>query len=152
MPVVGGFLKDKPEDLELLPDGAMHAETTAPDQASDVGLSWRDASHGKPFWIVVCALFLVGVSVQGCIVHLTAMLNDRGIPIRATTVASSLLGAAVLIGRVGSGYLLDRFFAPYLTALFFGGIAVGLVCFGRAVQQLLRLWAHSSLGWAWAQK
>jgi hypothetical protein len=44
-------------------------------------------------------------------------------------LASSLLGAAVMIGRVGTGYLLDRFFAPYVGALFFGGVAAGVGLF-----------------------
>jgi len=36
------------------------------------------------------------------------------------------VGAAVLLGRVGTGYLLDRLFAPHLAAVFFGGAALGI--------------------------
>jgi predicted MFS family arabinose efflux permease len=36
------------------------------------------------------------------------------------------LGLALLIGRVASGYLLDRFFGPYVAASFFGAAAVGI--------------------------
>ncbi len=38
----------------------------------------------------------------------------------------SLAGGAALIGRVGIGYLLDRFFAPYVAAWFFCGFALGI--------------------------
>jgi cyanate permease len=75
---------------------------------------------------MVCAFFLVGASVQGCLVHLTAVLTDRGITVQTAALGSSLMGAAVLLGRVGTGYFLDRFFAPYLAAVFFGGVAVGI--------------------------
>jgi len=40
--------------------------------------------------------------------------------------AYAILGAAVLIGRVGIGYLLDRVFAPRLTAICFIGTAFGI--------------------------
>ncbi len=126
MPVVGAFLKEKPEDLGLLPDGATLADATAPDAAGDAGLRWRDAWHTKAFWVMVIAFFLVGASVQGCVVHLNAMLTDRAMAIQAAALASSTLGAATLIGRLVSGYLLDRVFGPLLAALFFSGVAVGI--------------------------
>jgi len=52
---------------------------------------------------------------------MVAMLTDRGSSVQAAALGSSLLGVALLIGRVGTGYLLDRVFAPRLAALFFGG-------------------------------
>jgi MFS family permease len=126
VPVVGTFLKEKPEDIGLLPDGSMHADATTRDDTIDPGLGWHEAWHTKTFWVMLAAFFLVGASVQGCVVHLTAMLTDRAMTVQATSLATSLLGAAVLTGRLGSGYLLDRFFAPYLAALFFGGVAAGI--------------------------
>ena len=127
LPVVGAFLKDKPQDLGLLPDGASPADSPADGEASALGLSANDAWHSRTFWLMTCAFFLAGASVQGCLVHMAAMLADRGISVQAAALGSSLMGAAVLTGRVGTGYLLDRFFAPYLAAVFFGGAALGIV-------------------------
>ncbi len=127
MPVVGAFLKEKPQDLGLLPDGAPPADSASACDAGALGLSAHDAWCSRTFWLMVCAFFLVGASVQGCLVHLTAMLTDRGITLPMAALGSSLIGAGVLIGRVGTGYLLDRFFAPYLAAVFFGGAAFGIV-------------------------
>ena len=75
---------------------------------------------------MVCAFSLVSVSVQGCLVHITAMLTDRGISVQTAALGASVMGAAVLIGRVGTGYLLDRFFASRMAALLFGGAAAGI--------------------------
>lgn len=75
---------------------------------------------------MVCAFFLVSISVQGCLVHTTAMLIDRGIAAQTAALGSSLVGAAVLLGRVGTGYLLDHLFAPRVAAVFFGGAALGI--------------------------
>ena len=39
---------------------------------------------------------------------------------------TSLVGAAVMVGRVGSGLLLDHVFAPRVAILFYGGAALGI--------------------------
>ena len=54
------------------------------------------------------------------------MLSDRGIPAQTAALGSSFVGAAVLLGRVGTGYLLDHLFAPHVAAVFFGGAALGI--------------------------
>jgi MFS family permease len=134
VPVVAAVLKEKPEDLGLLPDGRRPGLGEVLSQASLVGVSRHDAWRSRSFWILVCAFSLVSVSVQGCLVHLTAMLTDRGMTVQAAALGASIMGAAVLIGRVGTGYLLDRFFAPHIAGLFFAGAAtgIGLLRFGGA--------------------
>jgi MFS family permease len=126
IPVLLAFLKEKPQDLGLLPDGAPPRNSTAESEAAAQGLSAHDAWHSGAFWIMVCAFFLVSASTQGCVIHLAAMLGDRGITARTAALGSSLVGAALLLGRVGTGYLLDRLFAPRIAAVFFGGASLGI--------------------------
>jgi cyanate permease len=111
IPVVAVVLKENPRDLGLLPDGARPSPDAAPLEAGLLGLSRYDAWRSRTFWIMVCAFSLVSLSVQGSLVHITAMLIDRGITVQTAAFGASVMGAAVLIGRVGTGYLLDRFFA-----------------------------------------
>jgi MFS family permease len=135
IPVVAAILKEKPQDLGLLADGAESGLGAAPHGAGSDGLSRYEAWHSRTFWLMVCAFSLVSVSVQGCLVHLSAMLTDRDIAVQTAALGASVAGAAVLIGRVGTGYLLDRFFGAYVAALFFGGAAagIGLLIVGRAL-------------------
>lgn len=42
------------------------------------------------------------------------------------TLGSYLVGVAVLTGRAGTGYLLDRLSAPRLAATLFGGASLGI--------------------------
>ena len=125
IPVVAAILKEKPQDLGLSPDGARPKLGAAP-LGDSPGLSRYDAWRSRTFWFMVCSFSLVSVSVQGCLVHMTALLTDLGISVQTAAFGVSLMGAAVLIGRVGTGYLLDRFFGSYVAALFFGGAAVGI--------------------------
>jgi MFS family permease len=126
IPIAAAFIKEKPQDFGLLPDGAPPKNSTAGREAAAPGLSTHEAWHTGTFWIMVCAFFLVSVSVQGCVVHTTAMLSDRGISAQTAALGSSLVGAAVLIGRVFTGYLLDRLFAPRVAAVFFAAAALGI--------------------------
>jgi MFS family permease len=132
IPVLMVFLKEKPQDLGLLSDGAPPRNSTAGSEAAVQGLSAHEAWHSRVFWIMVCAFFLVSASTQGCVIHLAAMLGDRGITARTAALGSSLVGSALLLGRVATGYLLDRLFGIGLLWLgttqvaFAGSFLIGL--------------------------
>jgi MFS family permease len=123
-PVVGCFLEDKPADFGLRPDGA----SVKTDGAAGVpqGLTAREAWRSTDFWLMVCAFTLVSASVQACVVHMAPMLIDRHLGTRAAAFGSSLIGAAVMIGRFGTGYLLDRTFAARLASILFAASASGM--------------------------
>ena len=80
------------------------------------------------------------------------MLTDHGISVERAAFASSLLGVALLIGRVFSGYFLDRFFGPYVAILLFSGVAVGISLLWAAQAGASRCWQPSSSVWGWARK
>lgn len=126
IPVVGIFLKDSPEKMGVLPDGALDWHAGSKRRSDEQGVTWRVARRRGPFWLMASAFFLVGASVHGCVIHLVPMLTDRGISAERAALASSLLGAALLVGRVLSGYLLDRLFGPHVAVLLFGGVACGI--------------------------
>jgi predicted MFS family arabinose efflux permease len=78
--------------------------------------------------LMVGAIILVGASVHACVLHLVPMLSDQGVSSNRVALATSFLGIVLLIGRVGSGYLLDRFFAPRVAMCLFGRRPVELLC------------------------
>jgi MFS family permease len=137
VPVVACFLKESPEEIGLLPDGAVAARSVPHEEDSEEGLTWRDARRSATFWLMVGAVFLIGASLHGCVVHLAPMLSDQGVSAQRVGLAISILGSALLIGRVGSGYLLDRFFAPRVAMCIFGAVTCGIA--------LLRIGAMSGL-------
>ncbi len=138
LPIAAVFLKNDPREEGLLPDGNVDAGATVSGvvaERRDVeGLSWHDTWHSSTFWLLIGSFFLAAASVHACVLHMPALLTDRGVNAQGAAVASSMVGFALLIGRVGTGYLLDRFFAPRLAAFFFCGAAVGIgvLMFGAA--------------------
>jgi MFS family permease len=130
-PVVARFVKENPAYLGPLVDGG----GTSTDAMEDVGrgLTAREAWRSPDFWLMACAFTLVSASVQACVVHMAPMLNDRNLGARAAALGSSLIGAAVMIGRIGTGYLLDRTFAARLASILFAvsGLGIALLFLGN---------------------
>jgi MFS family permease len=126
VPVVGAFLKDSPEKMGLHPDGILDFKAGSEERKNEQGVSWSVARTKPTFWFMASAFFLMGASVHACVIHLVPMLTDRGISIERAAFASSLLGVALLIGRVFTGFFLDRFFGPYVAMLLFIGVAIGI--------------------------
>ena len=57
---------------------------------------------------------------------MSAIFTDRGVTAERAAIATSLVGIAVMVGRLASGYLLDRLFAPRVAILFYGATALGI--------------------------
>lgn len=123
-PVVAFLVKEKPKDFGLLSQG----DSAKTDGIENIrqGLTTRDAWRSRDFWLMALAFTLVSASVQGCVVHLAPMIGDRNLGTRAAALGSSLVGAAVMIGRVGTGYLLDRTHAARLASVLFAVSALGM--------------------------
>ena len=60
------------------------------------------------------------MAINGTIVHIVALLTDRGIPLQVATGALSIAGIAIIVGRMICGWCLDRYWGPY--------VAVCLLC------------------------
>ncbi len=93
---------------------------------SVAGLSMGEALKNAQFWTMTITFLLVIVAVNGTIAHMIAMLTDRGIPLQTATAALSVVGLAIVISRTGAGYLVDRFFAPYVAVVFFFCPIIGI--------------------------
>ena len=130
LPGVAAFLKERPENMGLLPDGYAQVHVSATSALNDGGLTLREALHTSSFWIIASVLFLVTASVHACFIHLPAMMTDRGSTAQLAAFASSLFGVGLFLGRVGCGYLLDLFFAPRVAGLLFLAVAIGIGLLG----------------------
>jgi MFS family permease len=87
--------------------GPLHQEV-AP--VAHSGVTWQQGLRCFAFWIIVAVLFVSSISMNGAITHLSALLTDRGITARDAALCASALGGSSLLGRIGVGWLLDRFF------------------------------------------
>jgi MFS family permease len=126
VPMVTIFLQNDPSDLGLEPDGVESAVSAVEGSASIEGLRWTEIWQSPDFWLMIAVFVLTSASVHAGVLHMPALLTDRGLSPGRAAMASSVIGISVVLGRLGSGYLLDRFFAPHVAMLFYGASAVGV--------------------------
>lgn len=96
------------------------------------GLTWRQGTRSFPFWIIVAVLFVSSISMNGAITHLSALLTDRGISPWHAALCASILGGSSVLGRIGTGWLLDRFFGARVAFVVSLVTAAGIFILARA--------------------
>ena len=96
------------------------------------GASTREGLRSRIFWIIVTVLFLSSITQNGSIAHLASLLTDRGLSLANAAAAASVLGGATLAGRLVTGWLIDRYFAPRVSFCLLAVAALGTFLLSNA--------------------
>ncbi|MBV9153343.1 MAG: MFS transporter [Alphaproteobacteria bacterium] len=83
------------------------------------GVDARAAFRSGLFWALAVAFFLDVIAINGTLTHIVALMTDRGIALQAATATLSGVGIALILGRILSGWCLDRLWGPYVAVAFF---------------------------------
>src|SRR5260370_22388897 len=116
--------------------GGEHAESPA-SQERPPDLEVREALGGRRFWLIACALLLVSTLTQGLVVHTVPLLTDKGHSPEAAATLMIAVGLSTMAGRLLSGYLVDRIFAPFVAAFFFLLPCLGIYLLDSAVSPVV---------------
>jgi MFS family permease len=96
------------------------------------GMTWQQGVRTYPFWIIVVALFVGSITMNGAITHMAALLTDRGVTPGTAAVCASVLGGVSVLARLGVGSLLDRYFGGRVAMLVYLFTAAGIFLLARA--------------------
>lgn len=96
------------------------------------GLKLRAALGHREFWVLGAVLFLSSLAVNGTLAHLAAHLSDRGMSTAQAAAATAILGGANLVGRLATGWLLDRTFGPRLSLWLLVAMSAGFLILSTA--------------------
>jgi MFS family permease len=110
-------------------------ERVSRDDARAIGLAHaavRAALRSRTLWTLIVVVFGTTVTINGAIVHLSALLTDRGVTPGRAALAVSVMGAASLLGRLVTGWLLDRFVATRVAFVLLVMAAAGTFLLARA--------------------
>ena len=113
VPIVARFVREPESRVSAL---GLGSSTTA----------FADALRSRIYWTLLLVVFGSTIAMNGVVVHLSAMLTDRGIAASSAVVAMSAMGAASLAGRLLTGWLLDRFVATRVSFALLTTAAVGI--------------------------
>ncbi|QMV20382.1 MFS transporter [Granulicella sp. 5B5] len=86
----------------------------------------------RVFWLIAIPVMLSALSLNGAIAHLAALLIGRSVTPASAALALSMLGVSGIVGRLMTGHLLDRMFAPLVSLGVLLIAAMGIVTLAYA--------------------
>src|SRR4051812_13667903 len=130
VPIVAVFLRDAPARMGLRPDGASGSNACSQIGGRPNGVTWRETRQSSTFWLLIAVFVLLAASVHACVIHMPQLFADRGATAENAALASSVVGLALLVGRIGCGYFLDRYFGGSIALVICLGAALGIALLG----------------------
>ena len=100
----------------------------------------------KVFWLIAIPVMLSALSLNGAIAHLAALLTGRAITPSSAALALSMLGVSGIIGRLITGHLLDRLFAPFVSLAVLLVAAVGILTLAFATTATIGIFGAFLVG------
>lgn len=94
----GIFVRRRPEDLGLLPDGDDpsppvttngEAAPTASQASTEVSWTRKQALRTRTFWLLLMAQEIISVTQTAVVFHIAAYYNDIGVPTAVAALAVS---------------------------------------------------------------
>ncbi len=134
VPLIAVVMKNSPEEMGLLPDGA---EASASSSA-DFAVNSRRNSTGMPMplsiylkrpatWLIIASFLLIPMSVSAISQHQVSFITDMGIsPIIAAT-AMGFTGGIGGLSVFGSGWLCDKIRIKHVMPIFMAITLISIV-------------------------
>ena len=88
------------------------------------GSTVAEALRSHRFWILIVSILLIALAYGGIFVHMQQMIELAGFSRGASRGVVSSMAVAILVGRIGTGWLLDRVWAPLVTLPVLGAPAI----------------------------
>lgn len=87
------------------------------------------AAGTRPFWLVLGAFVLLGMIGSSVVVHQIPLLLDAGIPTDVAGLVPVALGLALIVARIVTGWLLDRYSVPQVMSIYLVGGMLSVLLF-----------------------
>lgn len=118
------FMRDRPEDIGILPLGESMSTSRPPARQAAVSEAFGAlflASRTSTFWILAATFFICGLSTNGLIqTHFISLCADFGMPQVEAAQALALMGIFDFFGTILSGWLSDRYDNRWLLFWYYG--------------------------------
>ena len=107
------FLRRRPEDMDLLPDGlpprakTVNAVDTSDEPLEELEISWtaRNAMRTLPFWSLVVVFSMVALAIGTVAVHRIAAFMDRGLDPTLVSLATAFDAVCAGVATFAFGML-----------------------------------------------
>jgi MFS family permease len=129
LPIQILVLRDNPESMGLEVDGAVRASGSAIappsemrgrpiSQCTDNDLTLRQVLGRRLYWLMMLTFFLVAAASYGVMLNMVPLLEKQGTTPQYAAAAQASIWSVLVFGRLATGWLMDRFFAPRVAQAF----------------------------------
>jgi MFS family permease len=98
------------------PRRQMAASGVDPARAALAGATLVDAMRNYRFFVLAISSVLVGVAMGGAVANFVPILVERDFDRQEAANVAGVIGVTIIVGRIGMGYLIDRYWAPGIAA------------------------------------
>jgi len=116
-PIAFFFFRDTDDPKVADKVAALRRSTPHINPAAVAGPTLMTALRDWRFWLLAYAFIPISFAVGGPIPNLERMLGSKGFDVDDAVLLASIIGYAVVVGRVLGGFLLDHFWAPMVAAV-----------------------------------
>ncbi|WP_019156805.1 MFS transporter [Robertmurraya massiliosenegalensis] len=130
-PLAYFFVRNKPEDVGLLPDGrkpnVMSEQNKTLENNSDMEISWtlKEAMRTKSFWLILICVSIPALVNTGITFHLISIFKSNSLSAGTAALVLSIMAIVGFPLTLIAGRLIDRVKINYVLA----GIFVGEIIF-----------------------
>jgi OFA family oxalate/formate antiporter-like MFS transporter len=148
LPALFLLLRDRPSNMGLHIDGNQATTPSVEHARATGGMTLREAAATPQYQLMALTWFLMGLSMQGAQLHVIPLLLSRGASAQLAAATQAMMLITVILGRVSSGLLLDRFFAPRVAQAFILAPIVGIAALTLGASGSLAVVAAMCIGLA----
>jgi MFS family permease len=129
------FMKRRPEDMGLQPDGDMNdplekdgreSQGTEIPPQDEYSWSLKQALRTKTLYMLLIAFNVTGISISGVTIHFYPYIAEKGIAPELGATAMTLFAFCCAIIKIPSGFLVERIPARFCIIAVYTGCATGL--------------------------
>ncbi|MFJ9062211.1 MFS transporter [Streptomyces sp. NPDC102409] len=110
------------------------------------GDTLKVSARRRPFWLILGAFLLLGLIGSSITVYQIPLLLDAGVPEHVANLVPVALGLALIVARVVTGWLLDRFKASVVMAFNLAGGLTSVLLFAAGPNVVTGLIAAALAG------
>lgn len=118
LPLVALLIKDSPKPYGLLPDGDAPSVEAVASDANEDGMTVGEIIRTTAFWKLAFCFAIMGMTFYAIVPNIAYILTKQaGMSMADVAKIQAVSGISVLFGRIGFGYMLDRFHAPVVAII-----------------------------------
>ena len=109
LPIIFAFFKEKATSVQTSESNIEPAHLT--------GVSFQAALRDYRFWLIAVGFLVISFGIGGSITNLFPLFIEAGYDRAQAGAFMGTIGISVIVGRISTGFFLDRFWGPAVAAI-----------------------------------